>query len=335
MSTDILSQLKEKFDSYDLWDIAGDFYNHYKLAVRELYPEGRFENDELPNDDCFRTLVAVKEARKREKETSARDEKLMDTQIKALLCIPYKRIQDTQAQISKLLGYPPHTIERWYAKNMDLFYVTPEMVREMFNYLSEAVSMDICKAIFQEALVLGYKETRHRIEFLKETVGTWAEEVLYEMYCRNGRQGFLLFPYYTGPVSAIEYLKDKFDPETIAHILKTDFWFLYAYKDTAYHGRSSYGHDQGYIDELVGAYQNQMSIAKSLRDLARKITPYDYDEQWEGEFLPLYREIKEKMLRYPISPKLQRALYAVIMVFERCGMHPDGEFSRFSMDNGQ
>ena len=90
LSSVILDQLKEKLDIYDLWDIAKEFQNSYKLADKDIYPEIHFDNDVLPSDDCFQTLVAVKKAMNTKTETEKID--FTDYQIKSLPGIPYQCI---------------------------------------------------------------------------------------------------------------------------------------------------------------------------------------------------------------------------------------------------
>lgn len=82
--------------------------------------------------------------------------------------------------------------------------------------------------------MLGANEAKRRIDSLITNTGVFAEEVLYELYTNRSVEAYLFFPYYTDSVEAICYLKERFDEETTAHILKTNPFYLYVYKHKDY-----------------------------------------------------------------------------------------------------
>ena len=213
-----------------------------------------------------------------------------------------------------------------------MFYVTTQSVKETHKYLSARFASEIYKPIFREAVLLGCAETKRRIDSLKEAIGELTGEVLYEMYGRNGRQGYLLYPYYAGSVAAIEALKKALDYETVAHVLKTDFWLLYAYKDESYQGERTYGHDQEYFDKIVMIYKEQETIADILFCLSKSVSQDKCERQWNEQFVPSYQKIKSMLPRYPICPKLQKAIFVVVTAFNKCGMSVTDEYARYLLE---
>ncbi len=328
---DIVSKLKEKFDEYGLMDIAESFCESYKLAIKDMYPEIRFDNDALPSDDCFKTLVAVKQSIIADKDLSSKRD-LTDLEIKRILEIPYTQVQQVKELICDSYDYQHDVIESYYGKNLSMYFITPVTVKKVFEYLSEKFENEICKHVFLDSLILGYEETTNRIDTLIACTGIAATEILYETYCRNGKLGYLLYPYYTNPKKAIKYLSERLDKSTVAHILKTDFWYLYAYKDDGYQGVATHGHDQEYVDRVVSVYKAQENIAIAFHNTMNQVTKENAQNLWEETFLPRYSKIKDHFLQYPPCPLLTKSLYGVITMFDRYEIELSNEFAFYSLD---
>lgn len=326
-----IRSFQDKIEQFELWDIAGSFCKGLALAEQGIYPEIQFDDGHLPTDDCFKTLAAVQQALR---NTGCKDftQELNDLQIRKLLDIPYTQVMDTISLICRIFDYPEYVVYGWYEKNIELFFVNKEAVSILAEYFEELFEKSMYRFWFKEAMILGVSEARRRMDVLLDATGLFAKEVLYEMYCRNGKQGYLFYPYYTDPVAAIQCLSNRFDREMVAHILKNDFWYLYAYKNETYHTTASYGHDQRYIDAVIKAYEEQEEVADNLMHLYAEITPYDYDEQWEEKFLPAYNAIEARLLQYPAAPKLLKAITAVVTAFKRCGVTILGRLSYYCIE---
>lgn len=322
-------QLETKFLQYDLLDIAGDFLNHYKLATAGLYPEILF--DTLPESECFETLAAVKAALSK-RSTQNEQNKLSDIEIKKLLGIPYSQVKEAATHICRILDYPEYIVSKWYQEHLELYFVTKSDVYNINETLAEYFHRSVYKHFFVDALILGHKETFHRLYELHRATMRRTDEVVYEMYCRNGKLGYLFYPYYTDPVEAIRYLERHFDPETIAHILKTDLDYLHAYKSKDYKCYDSYNHDEHHVRSLIGAYLEQDSCSFKFRALLDNLTPDNCESIWAESFWPQYCSIRTSFLQYPICPKLNRALCVVITEFKKCGLKLPAEMERYNLD---
>ena len=318
---DIVRKLKEKFDEYGLMDISESFCESYELALEDMYPEIRFD-DELPSDECFKTLVSIQSSKR----------ELTAFEIKRILEVPYSQVQQVQEMICDYYNYPRGLLEKYYEKDLSMYFVMPSTVNKIYDYLSGKFEKEICKHIFLDSLVLGYLETKERIDVLVEYTGTASSDILYEMYCRNGKLGYLMYPYYINPIKAIKYLAEMLDKSTVVHILKTDFGYLYAYKDGVFPSGATHGHDQEYVDQVISAYKAQESIAVGFLNTMNKVTKEDAQNLWNEMFLPGYSEIKSHFLRYPPCPLLIKSLNGVITIFDRCGIELDNEFLFYSLD---
>lgn len=319
-------QLEAKFKQYDLLDIAGDFLNHYKLATAGLYPEILFET--LPEAECFETLAAVKVARSNRSSFIAQD-KLSDIEIKKLLSIPYSRVKEAAKHICIVLDCPEYIVGKWYQDNIELYFVSKSDVYNINETLSEFFPRSMHKHFFKEALILGQRETFRRLHYLHEATGRRTDEIVYEMYCRSGQLGYLFYPYYTDPVEAIQYLERHFDPEMIAHILKTDLDYLHAYKSKDYTCYDSFKHDENHIRALIGAYLEQDSCSFKFRSLLENLTQANCKAIWEENFWTQYCTIRNTFLKYPVCPKLNRTLCVVVTEFKKCGLKIPAEMERY------
>lgn len=324
----IKNTLAAKLEQYDLLDITANFLKHYDLALVGLYPEILFP--ELPPDECFETLASVKASLLREPKSNA-EMVLSDVTIKKLLTIPISTVNNVISLICNLSGCPYNIVRSWYDKNVELYLVSAESVQKVHDVLTVFFCKAINQYLYNDALVLGEDETRRRLELLVQTTGIYAPEVVYEMYGRNGSLGFLLFPYLSDPTEAMLHLHSLFGQETTAHILKTDFWCLFDYKNAALEAPVIHDNGLDKMKSLVAAYQSQESFEAELRTIYDKITPMDYDEVWKEDFLPRYIALKESFIQYPICPKLMRRLCATVTAFKLCGGNAliTEEFERF------
>lgn len=324
----IKNTLAAKLEQYDLLDITTNFLKHYDLALVGLYPEILLP--ELPPDECFETLSAVKVSLLREPKRNA-EIVLSDATIKKLLTIPISTVNNVISLICNLSGCPDNIVRSWYDKNVEMYLISTEIVQKVHNVLTHYFCKSINQYLYKDALVLGAEETHRRLELLVQTTGIYAPEVVYEMYGRNGSLGFLLFPYLSDPTDAMQHLHSLFGQETTAHILKTDFWCLFDYKNTAIEDDTIYDNGIDKMKSLVAAYQVQECFEAELRTIYDKITPMDYDEVWKEEFLPRYTALKESFIQHPICPKLMRRLCAVVTAFKLCGGNVliTEEFERF------
>lgn len=325
----IKNKLSQKLEQYDLMDIAGTFLHNYDLAIVGIYPEILF--DTMPDDTCFETLAAVKASMQSGRFQRCRG-LLSDKEIKTLLSTPITTINNVIQTISELSEYQEDTIKKWYDRDIAMYFATQDQVKEVHNMLSTFFEEDITRLLYREAIILGTEAAQHRIELLLKATGRYASEVLFEMYGRNGNQGFLLFPYSYDPAPVLECLSNTFDPETTAHILKTDFWCLFiTQKDSS--DPSGFFHDSN-LQGLINAYNEQAEFEAQLCEIFKAITPEDYDEVWTESFLPQYEARKASFIKYPISPRLMRKLCAVVTAFVRCGNESiiTEEFKRFYIE---
>lgn len=329
MKDDILANLNAKFEEYDLWDVAERFYKDYKMDVySDLVPEVRFEGHILPSDDCFKTLTAARNAMKVKRQSDYR--KYFDQLlVKKLLEIPYTQVEETTNEICKLTGYSVDSVKKWYEGNIDMFFVTPNTVKEFILYASSKFDGRIWKALIRDALVLGVNEAKRRIDGLITYTGEFAEEVLYNLYVNRPGNSYLFFPYYTDPVEAMLHLKERFDEETTSHILISNPWYLYAYKHKAYQDTWHYCHDHDYINRLVEAYEQQIKVAEVMRRLRKNVATYNLSDLW-SEFIAEFETVKMTGFEYPYCPKLMRALICTVTAFSARGVIIPDEFARYN-----
>lgn len=329
MKEDIIAGLKAKFDQYDLWDVAERFYKDYKMDVRsDLMPEVRFEEHALPTDDCFKTLVAARNAM-RVKRPSDYKKYFDQLTVKKLLQTPYTQVIEAATAICRFTGFTEDSVCKWYEGYTDMFFVTKKTVNEFAEYISDLFDVQICKALFREAIVLGVDEAKRRVDGLIAHTGVYAKEILYNQYIKVPGNTYLFYPYYTDPVDAIAHLRENFDEETTAHILVSDTWYLYVYKHKAYHDAPHYNHDHKYISDLIDTYKIQVQVADQLREMRKLINSDGANSLWGEEFIPLFDKIKEMMLEYPFCPKLMRALICTVTAFSACGVILPNEFVRY------
>lgn len=307
MAESVLHHLKNMFGHYDLWPIAQNFYRDYPLALDGLFPKIRFENDELPDKNNFLTLVNVcSDFAASPNGTS--EGSLSSIEIRKLLGIPFSKIQDVISQISHELDLSDQEVREWYGKDYRMYFVSLETVRCLGHFLSGIFDQSTYRVFFRDALLIGYEETKNRINAVLQATGPYAQEVFVAMY-GNDPNGHLFCPASRKPVAAIEFLMEQFDQETIACILKSEYWFLYAF-----------GCDDDYVGNTVETYLKQNAYADELKALFDQITQFDYDEQWVGDFLPLFEKVKLSTLQNSSIPRLARNLRIVITAFKQCGM---------------
>lgn len=106
-----------------------------------------------------------------------------------------------------------------------MYFVSLETVRCLGHFLSGIFDQSIYRVFFRDALLIGYEETKSRINAVLQATGPYAQEVFVTMY-GNDPNGYLFCPASRKPVTAIEFLMEQFDQETIAYILKSECWFF-------------------------------------------------------------------------------------------------------------
>jgi len=292
-------------------------------------PEVRFEGHILPSDNCFKTLVAVRNAMKVKRPSDYK--KYFDIlTIKKILQIPYTQVIEAATAICKFTGFSEDTVCKWYEGYIVVFFVTKKTVNEFAEYISALFEEQICKSIFREAIVLGADEAKRRIDGLIAYTGIYAKEVLHNLYVNMPGNAYLFYPYYTDPVAAMAHLREHFDEETTAHILISDTWYLYVYKHEAYHDTPHYHHDHKYIANLIEKYELQVKVAEELRGIRKCMIPDDASELWIEEFMPAFETVKGMMLDFPYCPKIKRALIYTVTAFSVCGVMITEEFARYN-----
>lgn len=330
MKDDILKGLKEKFDYYDLWDVAQNFYEAYKMDVSAgIMPEVRFEDHKLPADDCFKTLVAARNAMKVKSPTKY-TEAFSPIIVKDILQVPYACVIEAALSICKNTGFSENAVYRWYEGEISMFFVKKGTVEELASFITSVFDERICRALFKEAIILGIEESKRRIGAFIANTGCFAYETIYSLYVKRQTGSYLLYPYYTNPIEAIDYLGKFFDKETVSHILTTDTMYLYVYKDSAYHNSPHYGHDREYIENLINAYQQQIKTADKLQELRKNVATENVNSQWEERFIPLHRSVAKMLNEYPYCPKLKRALICTVTAFADSGIKIPDEFMRYN-----
>lgn len=329
MKEDILAGLKKMLDRHKLWDVADKFYEEYSMDVQsDLMPEVRFEGHELPSEDCFRTLVAARNAMKA--GTPSDYKKYFDVlTVKKILQVPYVQVIEAAAEICRATGFSDNVVCRWYAENIDMFFLTKKTVEKFSDHVSMFFGKKILRLIFKEAIVLGADEAIRRIDGLFKHTGIYAKEVLDALYEKSRETAYLFYPYYTDPVDAMAHLREYFDEETTAHILSSNVRYLYVYKHKDYHDAPRYRHTHKYIDNLVEKYQGQERVANALRDLRKRIAPGNASELWTEEFIPLFEAIDDMIHEYPYCPKVLRALICTVTAFSERGVTIPQELERY------
>ncbi len=326
----ILEGLKAKFDEFDLWDIAQYFYRDYKAELElGIFPEIRFAGNTLPSDDCFKTLVAARNAARYKRPD--RYEILFDSiLIKKLLSVPYSRVVEVIEEISELTGFAEKTVCRWYDGKPEMFLVSKEDAKLLAEYLTQSFGERIRTAVYKEAILLGANEAKRRIEGLRRHVGKYTKEVLSGMYVNTHDVHFLFYPYYTDPVDAIGFLREHFDEETTAHIIVHNPHYLYGYKNKLYHDDPTYHHDRKYISELTEAYKIQLRVAEDIGKLRKTIPLSDGEKLWKGTFVPFYETAKGAGAEYAFCPRLTRILICTVTAFADNGVVIPEEFAGYN-----
>ena len=302
--------LKGKLNQFDVADIAEDYLKKYPALSYDW-----LEKDyEIPNDDCIRTLTIVKQAYSYNEQKNKKRFTLFAEEVADLLKIPFYQVRNTIDAVCEALNRPEEFVLPEFGRSRDLLHRTKAEVEELTAFLSAKYKKEMYSRFFIEALKIGVNETKRRIEALEQATGPFSEGVLYEMYCRNGTLGYLLFPgFYSDQVAGIKYLRERFGEEDTAHILKNDFWYLYDFKEEGYFDVGNEDRRKSRA-EMIETYQNQVNVSNRLISLQKELTPYNYDELWD-DFLSMWKPLQSNTLKYPFCPSLQKSLIWTISSF--------------------
>ena len=202
-------------------------HNYIEIYETGLVPELEFKNDEMPSDECFKTLAEVCDILlKKHLEIVAM------FYIRNILDIPYLRVETVRNILGTIFPAQKEEIKRLYKEKVDMYYLAPDETEYLCKLIQSYIP-DKEKAwqVFEKALEVGLCHTERCIEAVVDAVGEQrAPEVIYE----STVNGWLLYPYYTDPVEAIKYLRTMFDEQTIAKIILENPDYLYLYKEEYY-----------------------------------------------------------------------------------------------------
>lgn len=204
----------------------------HKYAIfyeRGLMPELAFENDEMPTDECFKTLSAVCDILLKK---SASPQILTKFLIKNVLSIPYSQVETVRNVTKAFFGNHKEDIYKLYKESEKIYYFTVYEI-EYLCKLIKGYIYDEEKAwqVFLKAVEVGLYHTEQCIETVACAVGEKrAPKVIYE----SAVHGWLLYPYYTDPVEAVKYLMTIFNEQTICRVLLESPEYLYLYKEDGF-----------------------------------------------------------------------------------------------------
>ena len=225
VTTEFLTELQDKLiDANVPFDVVESFVLYYKSG---FVPEIRFKNDEIPSDDCFKTLGEACKTLYAKGEPS-----ITVMEVSNILKIPYSRVYAAKERMFELFPGRFSEIYKFVYGGLGIIYTDRDKIDCVYNLVSEYFSEPDGKwKAFERAVELGEECSRERFSAVVEAVGEkLALKVVYEATVN----GFLLYPYYTDPVGAIKMLRKRFDGETTAKILINETDYLYLYKDEDY-----------------------------------------------------------------------------------------------------
>ncbi len=224
-SPNYFKTLKEKLISAGIpEDIAKRYSSYYE---RGLMPELVFDNDEMPSDDCFKTLSQAYDLFYKN-----RPDPINQFEIKSILSVPHSQVEASQKRMVELFPEHSEDILGLYNKEIQVFYLRPDEVAYLYDLISYYIPKDEkLWQVFKVSVKVGVFYTESRFEAVEDAVGKdHASQVIYESVTK----GYLLHPYYTDPIAAFKYLKSMFDEQTTAKIVLENPEYLYLYKDEYY-----------------------------------------------------------------------------------------------------
>lgn len=194
---------------------------------RGLMPELSFENDEIPSDECFKTLSAVCDILLKKSPES-----LTKFLIKNVLDIPYSQVDTVRSIIENFFSNRKEDIACLYKEKEGMYYLSADETKYLCELIEGYIAdKDRAWQVFVKAVAVGLYHTERCIEAVVDAVGEQrAPEVIYEATVN----GWLLHPYYTDPVEAIKYLMTMFDGEKIFKVILENPEYLYLYKEDGF-----------------------------------------------------------------------------------------------------
>lgn len=194
---------------------------------RGLMPELAFENDEMPSEECFKTLSAVCDILLKK-----RPESMTKFLIKNILEIPYSQVENVRNIIETFFSNHKEDIARLYKEKEGMYYLSADETEYLCKLIEDYIpNKDRAWQVFVKAVAVGLYHTEQCIEAVVDAVGEQrAPEVIYEATVN----GWLLHPYYTDPVEAIKYLRTMFDEQTICKVILENPEYLYLYKEDGF-----------------------------------------------------------------------------------------------------
>ncbi len=329
MNDDIVAALKAKFDQYDLWDIAQEFFIAYKLdMLTDNKPEIRFEGDKLPSDECFRTLLVMRNTMMA-KYPRAYRHYFSHGIVRKILEIPYSQVVDTASEICKYTGISDNEVVRWYREEKLMFFVTKEKIQNYITLISPVFGEDVCKAMFKYAIVLETDDLCLRLNTLIECTGSHADDVLQTLYLKRIGNVCMFDSFLLKMPEAITCLREHFDEETTAYIIISKQWFFNAYDRMQYKDMHSAQSAARYVDDVIKNYKIQIQVADELDGIISLIFPETAEKLWKESFMPAFDKLKAFSPAYQYCPKLKRALLSSVTMFDMCGIDIPDDLKKY------
>lgn len=200
-------------------------YRDYNPAYFEL-----FRNQQMPSDDCFRTLAEA-QVIFASKTDSGNDSQELDF-IDRYLNVPYSDVVEVKKEIARSFDVDDSSVEAVYAQDPEWLLITADSVKAFSDFLhSQFRDPDLMWSIYKEAALLGLEKTQYRIDNVLDLLGA----KIGEMVIRKDLQGeaWLFYRWFPDPVGCIRYMLEcGLAPDKIQIILQQEPRLLYVYKET-------------------------------------------------------------------------------------------------------
>lgn len=331
MSDDIIAALKEKFDQYALWDVAKEFFIAYKLDMQSgNKPEIRFVGNQLPSDECFRTLLVMRNTMM-QKYPRAYRHYFRYGIVRKILEIPYSRVVETASEICRYTGISDQEVVRWYREEKLMFFVTKEKIQNYITLVSPVFGEDVCKAMFKDAIILEPDDLCLRLNTLIECTDTHADYILQTLYLKRiGNVCMFDSNLYKMP-EAVTCLREHFDEETTAFIIISKQWFFTAYSRMQFKDMHASKTAAKYVNDVIINYDMQIKASDELEEILQLIFPESAEKLWNESFIPVYEKIKKFSVLWQYCPKLKRALLSSVTMFDMCGIDIPDDLKKYIM----
>lgn len=224
--------------------------NRYAVLYKSgLMPELAFKNDEMPSDDCFKTLSAICDILLKKSPAS-----ITKFLINSILTLPYSEVEEARHIIERFFCNHKQDIDALYKENEKVYFLLCEgaeyLCRMITSYIAD---QDKAWEVFAKAVTVGIYQAELRLDAVFEAVG---EERAPEIIYASAVNGWLLHPRDTDPAEAIKYLMTMFDAQTICKILLEQPAYLNLYKEDGF-AESSEERErrEREIQEILQAYK--------------------------------------------------------------------------------